>query len=346
MPVHEQTRRRVVVAGASGFIGRAVVASLRARGDEVTVVGRTAGVAWNDDAALVRAVEGAEVVVNLAGKSVNCRYTDRNRDEILRSRIETTRALRTAIAASSSPPAVWLNASTATIYRHRTDAPHTEHAGELGTGFSVDVARAWEHELFAGELPQTRRVAMRMAIVLGDGPATRMLTTLARLGLGGSQRDGWWLQHRRYRGIGPHPSGDGRAPHHRTRGRQRFSWVHIDDVVAAMHFLIERDELAGVVNVVAPQASDNRTLMRTLRRIVGAPFGVPAFRWMLEPAMWLLRTEPELVLKSRWVVPERLTAAGFVFAHRDLEEALRASLASAAPRGARAGVAGDVGARG
>ena len=113
-----------------------------------------------------------------------------------------------------------------------------------------------------------------------------------------------------------------------------------------MHFLIERDELAGVVNVVAPQASDNRTLMRTLRRIVGAPFGVPAVRWMLEPAMWLLRTEPELVLKSRWVVPERLTAAGFVFAHRDLEEALRASLASAAPRGARAGVGGDVGARG
>ena len=180
MPVHEQTRRRVVVAGASGFIGRAVVESLRARGDEVTVVGRTAGVAWNDAAALVRAVEGAEVVVNLAGKSVNCRYTDRNRDEILRSRIETTRALRTAIAAASSPPAVWLNASTATIYRHRTDAPHTEHAGELGTGFSVDVARAWEEELFAGELPQTRRVAMRMAIVLGDGPATRMLTMLAR----------------------------------------------------------------------------------------------------------------------------------------------------------------------
>lgn len=350
MSVHEQTPRRVVVAGASGFIGRAVVASLRARGDDVTIVGRSAAVTWRDDAALARAVDGADVVVNLAGKSVNCRYTDRNRDEILRSRVETTRALREAVAAASMPPAVWLNASTATIYRHRTDAPHTEDAGELGTGFSVDVARAWEEEFFAGELPRTRRVArrvaLRMAIVLGDGPATRMLATLARVGLGGSQRDGWWPQHRRYRGIGAHPSGDGRAPHHRTRGRQRFSWVHIDDVVAAIHFLIARDDLAGIVNVVAPQASGNRTLMRTLRRIVGAPFGVPAFRWMLEPAMWVLRTEPELVLKSRWVVPERLSAAGFVFAHRDLEEALRASLASAAGRGARTGVTDRVGAHG
>jgi len=328
--MEELMPRRVVVAGASGFIGRAVVASFRARGADVTIVGRAAAVRWDDAAALAAAVDGADVVVNLAGRSVNCRYIDRNRDEILRSRTETTRALREAVAAAAAPPAVWLNASTATIYRHRTDVPNTEGGGELGTGFSVDVARAWEAEFLADALPQTRRVAMRMAIVLGDGPATRMLTTLARLGLGGPQLDGWWPQHHRYRGIGPHPSGDGRAPHHRTRGHQRFSWVHIDDVVAAMHFLIDRDDLAGIVNVVAPGASDNRTLMRTLRRIVGAPVGMPAFRWMLEPAMWALRTEPELVLKSRWVAPERLNAAGFVFAHTDLEEALRASVASTA----------------
>lgn len=330
--MEEATPRRVVVAGASGFIGRAVVASFRARGADVTIVGRTAAVRWGDPAGLAAAVDGADVVVNLAGKSVNCRYTDRNRDGILRSRTETTRALREAVAGASAPPAVWLNASTATIYRHRTDAANTESTGELGTGFSVDVARAWEAEFFAGELPRTRRVALRTAIVLGDGPATRMLTTLARLGLGGSQRDGWWPQHRRYRAIGPHPSGDGRAPRHRTRGRQRFSWVHIDDVVSVMHFLVARGDLDGVVNVVAPEAADNRSLMRTLRRIVGAPVGLPAFRWMLEPAMWLLRTEPELVLKSRWVAPERLTAAGFRFAHTDLEEALRASIAASRRR--------------
>lgn len=316
-----------MVAGASGFIGRAVVSSFRERGYRVGVIGRHAPVSWDDPAAVAELIDGADVLVNLAGKSVNCRYTDRNRDEILRSRMETTRALRTAVAVASRPPAVWLNASTATIYRHRTDAPNTENAGELGEGFSVDVARAWEAEFFAGDLPTTRRLALRMAIVLGDGPATRMLTMLARIGLGGPQIDGWGPQHRRYRGIGPDPSVDGRVPHHRTRGAQRFSWVHIDDVVEAMHFLVAHAELDGIVNVVAPTASDNRELMRTLRRIVGMPVGLPAYRWMLELAMWALRTEPELVVKSRWVVPERLSAAGFAFAHTELDDALRSALA-------------------
>lgn len=318
---------RIVVAGASGFIGRAVVASFRERGYRVSVIGRHAPVTWDDPVGIARVIDGADVLVNLAGKSVNCRYTDRNRDEILRSRVGTTRALRVAVAAASRPPSVWINAATATIYRHRTDAPNTESAGELGDGFSVDVARAWEAEFFAGELPTTRRVALRMAIVLGDGPATRMLTTLARIGLGGPQIDGWGPQHHRYRGIGLDPSGDGRVPHHRTRGTQRFSWVHVDDVVAAMHFLVEHAQLDGIVNVVAPTASDNRELMRTLRGIVGMPVGLPAYRWMLELAMWALRTEPELVVKSRWVAPERLTAAGFTFAHTELEEALRCALA-------------------
>jgi len=315
---------RVVLAGATGFIGPPIARSFAADGYEVRTIGRRgADAAWGDRAAIAALVDGADVLVNLAGKSVNCRYTDRNRDEILRSRVETTRALREAVAAASTPPRVWLNASTATIYRHRMDAPNTESTGKLGEGFSVDVATSWERELFAGELPATRRVALRMAIVIGDGPTTRMLVRLARLGLGGPQLDGWWPQHRRYRGIGSHPTGDGRAPHRDTRGWQRFSWVHVDDVVRAVRFLAERDDIAGVVNVVAPEASDNRTLMHTLRRIVGAPFGLPAYRWMLEPAMWALRTESELVLKSRWVAPERLTGAGFAFAHTDLEEALR-----------------------
>jgi NAD dependent epimerase/dehydratase family enzyme len=216
-----------------------------------------------------------------------------------------------------------MNASTATIYRHAMDRPQSESAGETGTGFSVDVARAWEREFFAGDLPGTRRVALRMAIVLGDGPATNLLFRLARLGVGGPQLDGWWFPHRRYRGIGPDPSGDGRAPRHDTRGRQRFSWIHLDDVVGAVRFLRDRDDLDGPVNLAAPGPRDNRTLMAILRRIVRAPIGLPAWRFMLEPAMWVLRTEPELVLKSRWVVPERLQAAGFTFAWPELEPALR-----------------------
>ncbi len=319
---------RVVVAGASGFIGRELVRALRAQGDEVAVIGRggqgrSEHVTWDRPDEIAALVDGADVLINLAGKSVDCRYTDRHRDEILRSRVDTTRQLREAVARATRPPRVWLNASTATIYRHEMHAANTEADGVLGEGFSVDVARAWEAELFAGDLPATRRVALRMAIVIGDGPATRMLLTLARVGLGGPQLDGWWPGHRRYRGIGDRPTGDGRAPHHRTRGRQRFSWIHIDDVIGAIGFLRARDDIAGAVNLAAPHPSDNRTLMRTLRRIVRAPFGLPAYRWMLEPAMWLLRTEPELVLKSRWVLPGVLTAAGYRFARPDLEDALR-----------------------
>lgn len=313
-----------VVAGASGFIGRAVADALAADGYDVRLIGRTAGIGWDDAEALRRAVDGADVLVNLAGKSVNCRYTDRNRDEILGSRVTTTRALRDAVAGAQHPPRVWMNASTATIYRHSTDRANTETAGELGSGFSVDVATSWEREFFTGELPGTRRVALRMAIVIGDGPATRMLLALARAGLGGTQFDGWCPPHRRYRGIGDHPTGQERAPWHRTHGRQKFSWVHIDDVVAGIRFIRDDDRLIGPINVASPQPSDNRTLMRTLRRVVGARVGLPTTRWMLELGMWALRTESELILKSRWVVPQTLTDAGFTFAYPDLERALRA----------------------
>jgi NAD dependent epimerase/dehydratase family enzyme len=314
---------RIVVAGASGFVGRHLVSAFRDKGAEVVTIGRTGDVTWSDPSAVGAAVDRAEVLVNLAGKSVNCRYTDANRDEILRSRVETTRMLRHAVAAASTPPRVWLNASTATIYRHAMDRAQTESDGDLGSGFSVDVATNWEREFFAGDLPGTRRVALRMAIVLGDGDATKLLVRLARTGLGGPHIDGWWPQHRRYRGIGEHPTGDGRAPHHDTRGNQRFSWIHIDDVVAATRFVIDRDDISGPVNLAAPHASDDRALMRTLRDVVVMPVGLPAYRWMLEPAMWALRTEPELVLKSRWVAPERLVDSGFDFRFPELEPALR-----------------------
>ncbi|NYF13997.1 hypothetical protein HDC34_002291 [Pseudoclavibacter sp. JAI123] len=314
---------RVVIAGASGFVGRALEDDFESRGWEVVRIGRREAVRWGDADAIQRAIDGAEVLINLAGKSVNCRYNDANRAEILRSRVETTAELRAAVAAVPNPPRVWFNASTATIYRHATDRPNTESEGELGQGFSVDVARNWERAFFEGTLPKTRRVALRMAIVLGDGPAASTLFTLARLGLGGPNIDGWAPNHRRYRGIGPAPSGDGRAPQYRTRGRQKFSWVHVDDVIGAVRFLIDRDDLDGVINVSSANPSDNRTLMASIRRVVRAPFGLPSWRWMLEPAMAVLRTEPELILKSRWVTPQRLTNAGYHFVHPELNPALR-----------------------
>ncbi len=314
--------RSIVIAGAGGFVGTALRNHFTAEGDRIRTIGRSGDATWADAASVARAVDGADVLINLAGKSVNCRYTDAARTEILRSRVETTRALREAVGASTAPPRVWLNASTATIYRHEEERANTEAQGVLGRGFSVDVAQAWEAEIFAGELPGTRRVAMRMAIVLGDGPATAMLVRLARWGLGGTQFDGWSPQHRRYRGIGRAPSGDGRVDQYRTRGAQRFSWVHVDDVVGAVEFLIDRQDLTGPVNLASPEAVDNRTLMASLRRAVGMRWGLPSTRWMLEGAMWALRTEPELVLKSRWVAPEALQAAGYRFRHPDLDAAI------------------------
>ncbi|MDL9978375.1 epimerase [Microbacterium sp. ASV49] len=311
-----------VVAGASGFIGRAVAAAFEEDGYELRLVGRSAAIGWQDAASLRRAVDGADVVVNFAGKSVDCRYTDRNRQEVLDSRVLTTRALRRAIAEAERSPGVWLNASTATIYRHEMERPNTEADGRIGEGFSVDVATSWEREFFAGHLPDTRRAALRMAIVLGDGPATRMLFTLARLGLGGTQHDGWCPPHRRYRGIGEHPTGSDRAPWHRTHGRQHFSWVHIDDVVGAVRFIRDDERLAGPIDIASPHPSDNRSLMRAVRHVVGAPIGMPSARWMLELGAWALRTEAELLLKSRWVLPRALADAGFTFAHPDLEAAL------------------------
>ncbi len=315
---------RVVIAGASGFIGPRLARDWQNRGYAVSLIGRNGPDArWNDADAVHKLIDGSDVLINMAGKSVNCRYNDANRNEILRSRVDTTRQLNAAVAASAKPPRLWLNSSTATIYRYSMDRPMDEETGELGSGFSVDVARNWEREFFAGELPGTRRVALRMAIVIGDGPATRLLFRLARWGLGGPQFDGWWFGHRRYRGIGTDPSGDGRVPRHRSRGRQKFSWVHIDDVLGAIAFLADHDDIAGTVNVSAPEVSDNRTLMAALRGVTGRRWGLPAYRWMLEPAMWLLRTEPELLVKSRWVVPRRLQEAGYRFRWNELEPALK-----------------------
>lgn len=323
----DAVRPRVVVAGASGFIGRYLLDAFRAEGADVTTVGRTGDAVWGDTRRITELVDGADLVVNLAGKSVDCRYGARNRAEILRSRVETTRELRDAIRAARRPPRVWCNASTATIYRHAEDRPQTESDGEIGTGFSVSVARAWEAAFFDGDLPGTRRVALRIAIVLGDGSALVPLIRLARLGLGGPHLDGPWFATRRRRAAGTFHED------RHTHGRQRFSWVHIADVLGAIRFVRDHPEIDGVVNVCAPHPTDDRTMMRTLREIVGRRFGLPLPRWMLELGSIAIRTETELVLKSRWVVPARLEGAGYRFVHPELRGALASAVAEHRQRG-------------
>ncbi|MBX3093529.1 MAG: DUF1731 domain-containing protein [Cryobacterium sp.] len=308
---------RFVIAGASGFMGTRFTARLRESGHVVDHIGRSSPTRWGQTAAITDLLEGADVLINLAGKSVNCRYNPRNRAEIFRSRLDTTRELGTALRACENPPALWINSSTATIYRHAEDRAMTESAGELGLGFSVEVAKAWEAAFFDGELPGIRRVALRTAIVLGDGGALSPMLALARFGLGGPQLDGRWFGTRARRAAGTFHEFRSRG------GRQKFSWVHVDDVLRVIEFVAEHPQLDGVVNVSSPNPSDNRTLMRTIRRVLGIPFGLPAFRWMTELGAIAIRTETELILKSRWVVPERLTGAGFIFEYPQLEAALR-----------------------
>lgn len=311
---------RVVIGGSTGFMGRHLIPRFRAEGREVVTISRSgADLRWGDQVGIDRAVDGAALVIGLAGKSVNCRYTPENRAEIFRSRLDTTSSLSTAIARASAPPALWVNSSTATIYRHAEDRPMTESTGEIGTGFSVEVAKAWEKALFADDLPDTRRVALRSTIVLGHGGVLEPLKGLARLGLGGAQYDGRWpvSAARRAAGTGHFPGA--------RRGRQRFSWVHIDDVARIIDFVEQTPSLEGPVNAAAPNPVDNVEFMATVRRVLGARVGPPMPRWMLELGAIGIRTETELILKSRWVLPEKLTAAGFEFRYPDLEHAVRES---------------------
>jgi uncharacterized protein len=293
--------RRIVIAGASGFVGRYLSERFAASGDTVSTIGRSgADASWGDSDAIRTLIDGSDVLINLAGKSVNCRYTRKNKAAIFSSRLLTTAELGEAVQAVAHPPKVWFNASTATIYRHADDYPMTDETGELGSGFSVNVATAWEREFFAHPRPGVRQVALRMAIVLGDGSALTPLVMLTRFGLGGPQFGG------------------------KTRGaRQRFSWVHIEDVHRAIEFLLAHPEIADPINVSSPNPVDNRELMATLRRVLGVRIGIPLFGWMLELGAFAIRTETELLLKSRWVVPSRLLAAGFEFEFPTLEGALR-----------------------
>jgi hypothetical protein len=297
----------VVIFGANGFVGRYLTAYyLRQRREVVAVARERRGIdpramflEW-DGRTLgpwAMALEGAAMVINLAGRSVNCRYEEERKREILESRVEATKVIGEAIAACDQAPAVWMNSSTATIYRHAEDRPQDEWSGEPGEGFSVQVARQWEEAFFASKVPgAVRKVALRMGMVLANEPGTvfGVLGRLVRLGLGGAMGG----------------------------GRQRVSWIHMDDLLAAID-LLEQDLLAdGVFNLTAPEAPTNGHLMRALREEIGMPLGLPAARWMMEIGACVMRTETELVLKSRWAVPARLIDHGMRFRWPEIGPAL------------------------
>jgi uncharacterized protein (TIGR01777 family) len=295
---------KVVIPGGSGQVGSLLARAFHADGHDVVVLSREPRpqpwcvVRWDGDdlGDWRREIDGADVVINLAGRSVNCRYSAANRLAITDSRVRSTQAVGQAIAAAVRPPRVWLQASTATIYAHRFDQPNDEHTGILGGNepdapdtwrFSIDVARAWEQTFRAIATPRTRKVALRSAITLSPdrGGIFDVLLGLVRHGLGGAAGD----------------------------GRQFMSWIHHADFVNAIRFLIDRDDIDGVVNLASPNPLPNAAFMRELREAYGIGVGVHATAWMLELGAVLLRTETELILKSRRVVPARLLEHGFHF---------------------------------
>lgn len=287
--------KKVVLAGGTGFVGQDFAQRFKKLGYEVLIISRQPGhIAWEDRAGIIGALEEAEMLINLAGKSVNCRYTDENRKVILESRTRTTRILGEAVLACNHPPELWINSSTATIYRHAEDRPMTEKEGEIGSGFSVDVAKAWEQAFFEFSLPSTRQIALRIAIVLGEGGVMVPMTNLVRFGLGGSQ----------------------------GAGTQQFSWIHIEDLFRMVIYLQEHPHLNGVFNASSPHPVTNRELMASLREQMGVRIGLPSPRWMLELGARFIQTETELVLKSRWVIPERLEREGFTFTYGTLDTTL------------------------
>jgi len=295
----------LVLAGGSGFLGRALARHFHTLNWDVRILARhephdTPGtfIQWDGvrQGPWSREVDGADAVVNLAGRSVNCRYDAQNMLDIYTSRLWPTRALHEAVRAARTPPRVWLNASSATIYRHALDGAQDETRGELGTGFSVDVCRRWEAAFFAGDLTRTRRVALRTGLVYGPGRGGIMAATdgVVRAGLAGSM----------------------------AGGRQRVSWIHVDDFVRSVEFLID-GPLAGPVNVCAPHPLQNHEFLAAYRAAWRQPVGIPSAAWMLRVGAAVMHSEAELLLKSRWVLPTRLLEAGFQFVFPTWPEAIQ-----------------------
>ncbi len=294
---------KIIITAANGFMGEALVNYFSKAHEVVAIVrksmafenaktciwdGKNIG-DWADE------IDGADVLINLAGKSVNCRYNEVTKSAIYASRLESTTILGKAIEVCKKPPKLWVNAASATIYRHSLNDPMTEVTGEIGTGFSVDVCQKWEKSFFDFQLKDTRQVALRTAIVLGkNGGVMIPFKRLTQLGFGGEMGD----------------------------GQQQFSWIHIDDVCRSIEFIIENESLNGAINVSSPNPVRNNIFMLALRQRYNRFAVIPSPVWLLNLGAKMIKTETELILKSRFVLPEKLEQAGFKWKFPKIEDAL------------------------
>lgn len=297
---------KIVLAGGNGYLGKVLAKYYSELAHEVIILSRKAvplngnikTVVWDgvNEGEWIDVLEGADLLVNLCGKNVNCRYTEKNKAEIISSRVNPTALLGKAISKLKSPPELWINITSATMYRHAEDHPQDEETGDVGYGFSIDVCKIWEKTFFETHTPSTRKIALRMGIVLGrtDGVFPRLLN-LVKFGLGGKQGD----------------------------GEQYVAWIHEQDVAKSTEWLIQHKELTGVVNCTAPEPVKNADLMRCIRNAYGIPFGLPSPAWLLELGARIIKTETELILKSRWVLPKRLTDSGYQFLFKRVDYAVK-----------------------
>lgn len=302
--------KRIILAGGSGFLGNALTQRFREQGKEVNILTRSprtradgvSEISWDAKTLgdWAKLVDGAEAVINLTGRSVDCRYTAANRRDIIASRVDSTRVLGEAIARAKKPPRVWLNSSSATIYKHSFDRAMDEGSETGATAgahdeFSIEVIQQWERALAEAQTPATRKVALRITMVFGrSGGVFPVLRRLTRLGLGGRMGS----------------------------GKQFVSWIHVEDFLRAVEWIVKREDLSGAINLAAPNPVPNSEMMKLFRETCAAPFGLPATEWMLEIGAFFLRTETELILKSRRVVPGRLLGSGFQFQFPEMRAAL------------------------
>jgi uncharacterized protein (TIGR01777 family) len=296
--------KKIIIAGGTGFIGQGLIKYFGEHNDIIVLTrhpqvnrDRVKYVWWDGETlhGWEKNLEKADLLINLAGKSVNCRYTEKNKQEIFDSRTASTRILGEAINTLEHAPKLWVNAGSATIYRHAQDRPMDEFTGEIQDDFSVQVCKRWEAAINGIDTPHTRKVILRIAITLGaDGGVIHPYLNMVKFGLGGYQGN----------------------------GRQLYSWVHITDVCRMIEWLHEHPEQAGTYNCSAPNPISNRQFMQTLRKAAGQSFGLPATSWMLSIGACLVGTEKELLLKSRWVIPTRALQAGFTFKYAHVQQAL------------------------
>jgi uncharacterized protein (TIGR01777 family) len=296
---------KIILAGGNGYLGTVLADHYKTITKEVIILSRhpraddhnVKTLLWDgkNEEAWVSELEDADLLVNLCGKNVNCRYTEKNKKEILDSRVNPTTLLGEVISRLKNPPKLWINSASATIYRHAEDLPQTEDRGEIGEGFSVEICKAWEKAFFDTDTPGTRKVALRVGIVFGknDGVFPRLLN-LVKIGFGGKQGN----------------------------GRQLVSWIHEQDVAAITKWLLEHPEINGVVNATAPGSVSNALQMKLIRDVYGAKVGLPMPAWLLSIGAVFIGTETELILKSRWVLPKRLMESGYDFKYPEMKEAV------------------------